>query len=120
MTEVFNRSSELLKRRVLRHSRPIAERLLWRRLNKRQLNGHRFRRQYGIGRYVVDFYCPGSKVVIEVDGSSHTDRDAEMYDKERQDFIESFEIKVLRFTNKEVIKNTEAVVNIIEEALIRK
>ena len=90
MTQIFNRSSDTEKRRRLRREGPLAEQRLWLRLRNRQLMGYRFRRQYGIGPYVLDFYCPGLKLAIEVDGDSHFE--AGEYDRERQRYIESLGI----------------------------
>ena len=100
MTQIFNRSSDTEKRRRLRRESPLAEQRLWLRLRNRQLMGYRFRRQYGIGPYVLDFYCPELKLAIEVDGDSHFE--AGEYDRERQRYIESLGIRVLRFTKREV------------------
>ena len=74
----------------------------------------KFRRQYGVGKFVIDFYCPAIKLAIEVDGDSHAQVGIKEYDKERQEYIESAGITFLRFTNKEVIKETEAVLEKIQ------
>ncbi len=68
---------------------PIAEVILWNELQGGRLMNLKFRRQYGIGRYVVDFYCHKLKLVIEVDGNSHSSEKAKKYDKRRQEYIES-------------------------------
>jgi len=105
MTQIFNRSSDTEKRRRLRRESPLAEQRLWLRLRNRQLMGYRFRRQYGVGPSVLDFYCPEVKLAIEVDGDSHFE--AGEYDRERQRYIESLGIRVLRFTNREVFKRLD-------------
>jgi very-short-patch-repair endonuclease len=105
MTQIFNRSSDTEKRRRLRRESPLAEQCLWLRLRNRQLMGYRFRRQYGIDPYVLDFYCPELKLAIEVDGDSHFE--AREYDRERQRYIESLGIRVLRFTNREVFEGLD-------------
>ena len=105
------------KRRMLRNNTPLAENILWYKLSKRQLNGHRFRRQYSIDRYVVDFYCPILKIAIEIDGYSHFNDEAMVYDQERREFIESLGIKVLRFTNREVYEDLEGVLASIAHIL---
>jgi len=117
MTEIFNRVLEMPKRRMLRNNTPLAENILWYKLSKRQLNGHRFRRQYSIDRYVVDFYCPILKIAIEIDGYSHFNDEAMVYDQERREFIESLGIKVLRFTNREVYEDLEGVLASIAHIL---
>ena len=113
MTEVFNRSLHKRKRQALRNGMPPAEKLLWARLRRRQIEGVKFRRQYGVGRYVVDFYSAELKLAIEVDGESHLGAEAQAYDAQRQAFIESFGIRFLRFTNQEVYDDLDAVVEAI-------
>lgn len=76
--------------------------------------GYKFRRQQSIGPYIVDFYCPRLKLVIEVDGDSHFLDEAIEYDRKRQKYIESFGTKFLRFTNLEIYENIDEV---LEEIL---
>jgi len=89
---------------------PTAEAILWSELMRKQLNGLKFRRQYGIGPYVVDFYCPKLKLIIEVDGDSHFSGKAEKYDKRRQEYIESKGIKFFRCTNTDVYENLDGLI----------
>ncbi len=99
----------------LRKTPTEAERLLWKYLRRRQLDGHRFRRQHPIGPYVVDLYCFEARLAIELDGGQHseqTERDAE-----RTAFLESEGVRVLRFWNSEVLGDIEAVQHVIMEAL---
>lgn len=70
---------------------------------------HRFRRQRPFGSYIVDFYCAELKLVIEVDGDSHTTADGIEYDAERTAFLEGLGLRVIRFGNNEVMKNIEGV-----------
>jgi len=89
---------------------PVAEVILWGKLQGKRLYRIKFRRQYGIGPYVVDFYCPKLRLAIEVDGSSHfTDR-AEIKDKRRQEYIENKGIKFFRCTNTDVFNNVDGVI----------
>jgi very-short-patch-repair endonuclease len=76
MTQIFNRSEETEKRRNLRRNLAPAEALLWTHLQGRKLLGYKFRRQYGVDRYVVDFYCPALRLAIDVDGDSHCGAEA--------------------------------------------
>ncbi|MDS4042884.1 MAG: endonuclease domain-containing protein [Candidatus Competibacter sp.] len=115
MTVLFNRASEKQKRQLLRNQSPPAEQRLWFRLRNRQLLGYRFRRQYGIGRYVLDFYCPQIRLAIEIDGDSHFQPGAPEYDRQRQDYIESLGIHFLRFTNTDVFQHLDEVVARIAE-----
>ena len=113
MTRLFNRSSERDKRRSLRSNMPLAEKLLWGRLRGKQVEGCKFRRQYSIGAFVVDFYAPELKLAIELDGDSHAGADAQMYDAERQAFLESKGVRVVRFTNQQVYEALAGVVDAI-------
>ena len=110
MTRVYNRKAQKPLRQRLRNDAPKAERLFWWRLRAKQLDGLKFRGQYGIGDYVIDLYCPAAKLAVEVDGESHFDPVAETKDAGRQAFTESFGIRVLRFINPQVYKNLDLVV----------
>jgi len=89
LTKIFNRAEEKETRKQLRRIMPEAEVILWSKL-KGKAAGYKFRRQYSIGRYVIDFYCPTLKLAIEVDGDSHFNQGAEDRDKDRQEFMESY------------------------------
>ena len=115
MTRLFNKQSEKEKRRSLRNTMPLAEKIVWNNLRKRELFGIRFLRQYSIDYYVLDFYSPKIKLAIEIDGDSHLDEEAIEYDKNRQEFIESVGIKVIRFRNEEVYGNIDKVIEEIEK-----
>ncbi len=86
-----------------------AEIVLWSKLKGKQLNGLKFRRQCSINNYIVDFYCPELKLAIEIDGDVHAYNSRIVYDKKRQKEIEALGIKVLRYTNNDVIQNIEGV-----------
>lgn len=87
-----------------------AELILWSKLRRKQVQGTRFRRQYSVVPYVVDFYCPSLKLAIEVDGDSHN-KTTEYHDKDRQGFVESYGIEFLRFTNTDIYENVDGVVD---------
>jgi very-short-patch-repair endonuclease len=91
----------------MRHEPTPAEDLLWQRLRNSQLNGQRFRRQHALGRFIVDFYCKEAGLVIEVDGCIH--RKIRDQDADRQEYLESLELRVLRFTNETVLTNVECI-----------
>ena len=97
---------------------PKAEVILWQYLKGKQINGCKFRRQFGVGPYVVDFYCVEFKLAIELDGDSHFSEDAQKHDIERQEYIGQFGIKFLRFTNDDVYTNVNGVVQTIYEAIV--
>lgn len=111
MTKIYNKQSETVKRKFLRNNMPNAEIILWANIKGKQLEDYKFRRQYSVGPYVIDFYCPKLKLALELDGDSHFVEGAQEYDRQRQDFIESFGIKFLRFTNNEVYENLEGVID---------
>jgi len=117
MTNIFNKTDVKEKRRALRKRMPPAEVILWSKLRSKGLNGCKFRRQYSIGSYIVDFYCPQIKLVIEVDGDSHFVDGADSYDRNRQAIIESLGISFLRFTNRDVYERLEGVINTILERI---
>ncbi|MGH6973436.1 MAG: endonuclease domain-containing protein, partial [Stellaceae bacterium] len=98
--------------RKLRSTPTDAEARLWSRLRRQQIDGFRFRRQQPMGRYVVDFFCPEAKLIVEVDGGQHaTDSSA------RTRWLEGSGYRVIRFWNNEVLGNTNSVVEKIHEAL---
>ena len=116
MTRVFNRRVEKERRQSLRNSLPPAELILWSRLKMRQICAQKFRRQFSVGPYVVDFYCPALKLAIEIDGDSHFQLGEQDKDRTRQQFIESTGVQFLRFRNVEVRRNLRGVL----EAIYRK
>ena len=101
--------------RQLRRASTQAEMTLWRRLRSRQLAGWKFRRQVPLGQYVVDFVCFERRLIIELDGGHHQDQ--AVYDNDRTEWLESQGFRVLRFWNNEVLGQTEAVAQVILEAL---
>ncbi|MGB6041563.1 MAG: endonuclease domain-containing protein [Pirellulales bacterium] len=96
------------RRRALRTRSTKPEQLMWAALRNRRLGGLKFRRQYSIGVYIVDFVCVEKKLVIEIDGAYHEDVEDE--DARRQRYLESEGFQVLRFTNEDVLNDAQAVV----------
>ena len=117
MTKLFNKTSEKLKRRELRTNMTKAEAIVWQKLRCRQLENCKFRNQYSVERFVLDFYSPELKLAIEIDGESHFQEGVAQYDEERQVFIESAGIKFLRFTNQDVYKNINGVLETIADKI---
>ncbi|HJQ57799.1 MAG TPA: endonuclease domain-containing protein [Vineibacter sp.] len=109
-------SASTLFARQLRRDSTEAERVLWSRLRRRQLGGHKFRRQVPIGPYVVDFLCLEPSLVIEVDGSQHADRDV-AHDRVRDDEIERRGFRVLRFWNDDINHRMDEVMEAIWSGL---
>ena len=87
-----------------------AEQRLWQRLRRKQINGWQFYRQKPIGAYIVDFYCPTAMLVVEVDGGQHLDPQHLAADRRRDTFLENLGLRVLRFDNRQILLETEAVV----------
>ncbi len=92
-----------------------AERLLWSKIRRRQVRGYQFYRQRPIGNHIVDFYCPKAKVVIEVDGGQHYSREGVELDKHRDIQMRNLGLRVLRFSNIDVLQNIEGVMECIYE-----
>ena len=105
------------RRQTLRRTETDAERALWRLLRSRQLEGHKFRRQHSAGPYILDFYCADASLAIEVDGSQHYTADGLATDAVRTAYLEALGIRVLRFTNVDVLTNAEGVVDALLQAL---
>jgi very-short-patch-repair endonuclease len=116
MGEIFNHESKKLLRRQLRKNSTETEKILWEFLRKRRM-GIKFTRQFSIGPFVVDFYCPTKRLIIEIDGSQHYESEAILYDKKRTEYFESLGLRVLRFTNIDVYHRKEAVCDMILEVL---
>ena len=103
--------------RQLRKNMTDAERLLWAKIRMKQLKGYQFYRQKPIGDYIVDFFCPRAKLIVEVDGSQHFSDETTEYDRIRDEYLSSLGLRVLRFTNTEVLTHIEGVVESIEEGI---
>ena len=105
-----------LKRR-LRSNMTGPETRLWSRLRARQLQGLKFRRQHGIGPYIVDFYCPEQSLVIEIDGDSHADADQIVRDQLRDQYFQSLGLRVIRYFNNDIVKNLAGILEDLAEKL---
>ena len=102
-------------RQSLRNNSTAPEAILWRTLKGKQIDGLKFRRQFGLGPYVLDFYCPEIKLCIELDGEVHKSYEQSQYDEIRTRFIACNNIKVIRFENDVVYRNIEAIREAIRE-----
>ncbi|RAU82788.1 endonuclease domain-containing protein [Pontibacter arcticus] len=100
-------------RRELRCNLTPAEAELWKHLKSSQVAGRKFRRQHSIGNFILDFYCPTEKLAIELDGQLNFHTAAEQSDLERDKALMALGVKVLRFENKEIFQNLEAVLQSI-------
>ena len=110
-----------LPSRELRENMTDAEQLLWSRLRRKQLHGVQFYRQKPLGPFILDFFAPGAGLVIEVDGSQHMEPDHLERDRQRDQCLAEEGLLVLRFNNRDVLLETDAVLaQIVEEILRRK
>jgi very-short-patch-repair endonuclease len=101
--------------REMRHEPTEAENRLWQVVRRHQIANSHFRRQHAIERFIVDFYCDAAKLIVEVDGEIHQYTKEE--DAARQDFLESLGLRVLRFSNQEVLSKLDTVIENIRRAL---
>ena len=104
--------------RSLRAEMTSSEQVLRSRLRKKQLQSTQFYRQKPIGTYIVDFYAPKAKLVVEVDGSQHLGLEHKQNDEERDAYLTSSGLQVLRFGNMRVLQEIDAVVGAILQALV--
>jgi very-short-patch-repair endonuclease len=102
--------------RKLRKNMTDAERALWLRIRRRQILGYKFRRQQPLGKYILDFVCLESKLIVELDGGQHAVQ--EEYDSRRSQWLTEQGFRVLRFWNHQVFKESDAVVQAIYNALL--
>ena len=109
-----------LPSRRLRTAMTDAEQRLWFRVRRKQLAGVQFYRQKPLLRYIVDFFAPAAGLVVEVDGGQHADANAVMRDSRRYAALASLGLRVLRFDNLQVMRETDAVVETIYEAVIER
>lgn len=101
--------------RALRKDQTEAENHLWFQIRNRQLLGYKFRRQYILGPYIVDFVCFESKLIIELDGSQHLEQ--KDYDEERTSYLNALGFIVLRFWNNDIFNKLDGVLEIISMKL---
>ena len=115
---IFNLKETLEKRKFLRKDPTEAEAALWAQLRNKRSNGLKFFRQYGIGYYITDFYCPELKLAIEVDGDLHFSKDGLEYDRERSQYFLAIGITTIRFANNDVLIRMGDVLTNIEETCL--
>ena len=113
------RKEVILFARELRKNMTRAEEVLWSRLRKKQVDGFTFRRQHPIDIYIVDFYCHEFNLIIEVDGEIHEIPEVSEHDEGRTAELERLGLVIIRFTNQEVIQQTDNVINRIKAQIKR-
>jgi very-short-patch-repair endonuclease len=109
---VYNDQIQKFRRRELRKNQTKAEKILWYAIRGRQVNSLKFIRQYSVGPYILDFFCPKVRLAIELDGEWH--KNAREYDKERESFLQDEDIRVIRFWNSEVERSLLKVIEKIK------
>ena len=108
MDFLYNNPKLKKRRQELRKNQTDCERRLWNLLRSKKCRGYKFYRQYSIGYYILDFYCPTLKLSIELDGGQHAEKQKE-YDEARTAYIKEQGIKELRFWNNEILENIDGV-----------
>ena len=103
--------------RALRREETIAEKRLWEQLRNRTLEGFKFSRQVPIGPYIVDFVCRDQRLIVEVDGATHTTENELANDNRRTGFLKSESYTVIRFQNDEIMSGMDEVLTLILQAL---
>ena len=116
MKQIINHPNKKEHRRKLRNNLTPAEATLWMALKNKQLAGRRFKRQVSIGHYIVDFYCPREKLIIELDGENHFTETGYKHDLRRDKYLSDLGIKVIRFENEVIFHRYEGVLEEIQEA----
>ena len=125
MAQVSNSSGSLsrerervrVRARALRQNSPDAERLMWQHLRDRRLDGYKFRRQHPVGPFFADFACVDATLIIELDGGQHFEPEVAAADARRSQVLAANGFHVLRFDNRQMLLETEAVLSAIREWL---
>lgn len=110
MTKIFNRRKYIVFRNELRNSMTKSEVILWKHISHNSL-GYKFRRQHGVGKYIVDFYCPKLKLAIEVDGMTHNNEKVFENDVVRENFLKSNGITVRRYGSDKIFNDLKNVLD---------
>ena len=104
-------------RKELRNNGTPAEGRMWLMLKNRQIKGKKFRRQFSVGKFILDFYCAELKLAVELDGAPHFTSVGVQYDEEREKYLLSQGIKVLRYENKIVFEDSEGIIDDIKNTI---
>lgn len=113
--QIHNRKEIEVYRKSLRNNATSAEAFLWNFLKGSKLEGRKFRRQHSIERYIVDFYCPSEKLIVELDGQVHMNTSAEEYDRKREQELKDLGFTIIRFENKMVFDFLPSVLKDIKD-----
>ena len=118
--QLHNRKQFEERRKSLRKTLTTAEATLWNLLKGKQLEGRKFRRQHGVGKYILDFYCSSERLAIELDGEHHFTDEGFAYDEKRTQYLNNLKIRVIRFENEEVFQSPEGVLAEIKKYFSRE
>ena len=110
-----NKKEYLKIRKTLRNNLTPAEATIWKYIKNKRICNAQWRRQFSIGKYILDFYCPAAKLAIELDGNGHYKIEGDRYDYERENFISRKGIKIIRYENCEVWNSLELIIERIEK-----
>src|SRR5579863_1520229 len=115
---LYYKQKNKLHSRALRSNQTDAEILLWSRIRRKQIKNIQFYRQKPIGNFIVDFYAPSAKLVIEIDGGQHFDETHIEKDKRRDAYLQTLKLKVLRFDNLQILKSIDEVLEVIFDEIV--
>lgn len=117
----YGASTEILARaKKLRTQQTGTEKVLWKKLDKSNFENLRFRRQHPIGRFIVDFYCHKLMLAIELDGSVHNKTEVAERDEGREHELKKLRLRILRFTNHDVIHDMDHILEKIKKLKTQK
>ena len=114
---INNQHEKVSERKTLRTDGTLHEAVMWKLLKARQVDGLRFRRQFSIGPYILDFYCPECKLAIELDGQNHFSEEGLRHDYTRDKYLKDLGITVLHFENKDIFRSQSVVLEYIRECI---
>ena len=117
MENVLRQGAKVYSARGLRKNETLAEKRLWEQLRNRTLEGFKFSRQVPIGPYIADFVCREQRLIVEVDGATHSTDEELAYDNRRTGFLKSERYSVIRFQNDEILNGMDEVLTLILQAL---
>ena len=115
-----NQPEQFDQRKRLRHKATPEEKALWLLLKGKQIEGLRWRRQFSIGCYILDFYCPSAKLCIEVDGIQHLSEENLEHDRIREEYLAKEGIKVIRVPNGSVWEDSDMIISAILDNVVPK
>jgi very-short-patch-repair endonuclease len=119
MTQLYNRGDGKGRRKSLRNNATKAERIFWYGLREGGC-GARFRRQYGVGNFILDFYAPEVRLGIELDGNFHNTDEELARDAWRQAIIEKYDIKIIRFRDEEILNGYDAAAEVVKTEVAKR